>query len=285
MQSFEPRIAAHYGSLSARLKQACDHLLANPIDAASRSLRAVAADAALPPATFTRLAQALGYPGYDDLREDLRARITAQVQPMSDRAGQLQSDHADGGFAAAHIGACIANLDRLGQSLDQALLSDAADRLLAARRVVLVGGLGSAAAVQYLAHVARYCFDGWVVAGQPGLTTGAAVTGIGAGDAMLVITKPPFSSTSIRAAERAAAQGAFLVTITDSYACPALPIADAGFVVPTDSSHFYSSYVATIALVEALAGLLVSRAGPEAQARIAEVERNQRELGEVLPDS
>lgn len=284
METFEERLAGHYRGLSARLKQAGDHLLANPVDAASRSLRTMAADAGLPPATFTRLAQALGYPGYDALREALRRRISRQVHPMSDRAGQLQIAHASGDFAAAHLAACAENLDRLGTALDTALLMRAAERLLAARRVVLVGGLGSAAAVEYLAHIARYSFENWAVAGQSGLSTGAAVTGLGAGDAMLIVTKPPFSAMAVRAAQTASAQGAFLVAITDSYACPALPLADAGFVVPTESPHFYSSYVATIALIEVLAGLLVSRAGPTARARIAEVETSLRQVGEVLPD-
>lgn len=285
MDSFEERLAAHYANLSARLRQAGDHLLANPVDAATRSLRSVAAEAGLPPATFTRLAQALGYAGYDPLRDSLRRRISRHVHPMSDRAGRLQTDHgADGDFAAAHLAACTGNLDRLGQGLDRALLSRSADRLLAARRVLLVGGLGSGAAVDYLAHIAGFCFDGWSVAGRPGQSLGTALTGLGPEDAMLVITKPPFAATTIAAARVASGQGAFLVTLTDSYACPALALADAGFVVPSDSPHFYSSYVATIALVEVLAGLLVSRAGPAAQARIAQVEDNLRQLNEVLPE-
>ena len=71
------------------------------------------------------------------------------------------------------------------------------------------------------------------------------------------------------------------MVITDSHACPALRHASAGFVVPSDSPHFYSSYVATLVLAEAMVGMLVSRAGPAARARIARVEESSRRLGET----
>src|ERR1700752_4526050 len=58
-------------SLPARLQQVGRFVAANVYDATTRSMRDLAAVAGADPATFTRLAKALGYAGWDDLRAAL----------------------------------------------------------------------------------------------------------------------------------------------------------------------------------------------------------------------
>ena len=53
--------------------------------------------------------------------------------------------------------------------------------------------------------------------------------------------------------------------------------------MPTDSSHFFSSYVSTVALVEAMIGLLAVKAGALARERIRRIEDSNRRL-EYLAD-
>ena len=50
--------------------------------------------------------------------------------------------------------------------------------------------------------------------------------------------------------------------------------------MPSDSPQFFSSYAATLVLVETIIGMLVARAGPEAMDRIAEVEARNHRLEE-----
>jgi DNA-binding MurR/RpiR family transcriptional regulator len=167
------------------------------------------------------------------------------------------------------------------RDMDMALLERTVDRLHEARHVLLVGALGSTGIVEYLSYMANFCSGTWSMAGRMGASLGSALTGMDGRDAMVIVTKPPYAARSIEAAHMGAAQGAFVVVITDSPACPALPSASAGFVVPTDSPHFYSSYVATMVLVEIMVGMLVGRAGAVARSRIAQVEQSSRRLGEV----
>lgn len=285
--SFEQRLAREFGGLSEKLRLAGEYVASNPVDTATRSLRAVAHDSGLAPATFSRMARAVGYRSFEDLREEMREKIDRRVNSFADRAERLQTAHAQGqsGFFDAHIGSCQANLAQMGHDIDRAMLDHCVERLHAARQVQVLGALGSTGVVEYLAYMANYFTTNWSMASRMGASLGAGLTGLDERDALIIVTKPPFSTRSIEAATLAASQGAFVVVITDSHACPALRHATAGFVVPTDSPHFYSSYVATLAFVETLIGMLVSRAGPAARARIAQVEKSNLRLGEVWDGS
>ncbi|MBC7132991.1 MAG: MurR/RpiR family transcriptional regulator [Roseovarius sp.] len=276
-------MARNFDGLSDRLRQAAEYVAAHPVDIATRSLRAVAQESGLAPASFSRLARALDYRSFEALREAMRAKIDRRVNSFAERAERLQAAHEAGesSFCEAHVSACLRNLQTLLRDMDMALLDRTVERLHAARNVVLVGALGSTGIVEYLSYMANFCSGNWSMAGRMGASLGSALTGMDGRDAMVIVTKPPYSTRSVEAAHMAAAQGAFVVVITDSPACPALPSASAGFVVPTDSPHFYSSYVATTALVEIVVGMLVGRAGAAARARIAQVEQNSRRLGEV----
>ena len=114
-----------------------------------------------------------------------------------------------------------------------------------------------------------------------GASMASGLVGMSRHDVLIVITKPPFATNSIRAAQEGHEVGAFVIVVTDTHTCPALAHASANFIVPTESQHYFSSYASTIVLCEIMMGMLASRAGPSAQARITNVENRNRRLGEV----
>jgi DNA-binding MurR/RpiR family transcriptional regulator len=281
--SFEQRLAAQYGSLSARLRQAGDYIADNPISIATRSLRALASDSKLAPATFTRLAHALEYENFEALREVMRDQIGRRVLPFADRADRLQKDtlKPQESFLTHYGTACQDNIAALSAAIEPEQLERVADRLAGARRVVLLGALGSTGIAEYTAYIANFLGDNWEIGARAGASLGATLAGLDERDAVLVITKPPFARSSIRGAVLAHEQGAYVTLITDSRTCPALHAADDSFIVPTDSPHFYTSYVAIMFLLEAILAMVARRAGPRATERVAEVERRNRLLEEV----
>jgi hypothetical protein len=50
--------------------------------------------------------------------------------------------------------------------------------------------------------------------------------------------------------------------------------------VPASTPQYFTSYVATVALLETLVGFTVARAGPEVVRNIEETEKRRRRLGE-----
>ena len=98
---------------------------------------------------------------------------------------------------------------------------------------------------------------------------------------MIVLTKSPYAEASVRAVRVARTNGFTTSVLTDSHACPALEVADHPFIVPSQTANFFSSYTATLVLIETMMSMLVSRVGPEAEARIRATEEQTRKLTEV----
>lgn len=276
------RIAAEYAGLSSKLQDAADFVAENPVDVATRSLRAVSASSGLAPATFSRLARALGFKSYEGMRELSRQAVGRKYTSFSERVDRLQAEEQEAHtpFLLRQATACIDNLRMMGDAIDPARLDDAVSHLLGARQRVLFGVFGSTGIAEYFAYLGNYVLSGWHVAGRNGASVSMAIADLGPQDALVIITKPPFARRAVLAAEMGREQGAYVIVITDTHTCPALKNANAGFIVPTDSPQFFSSYSATIVLIETMIGMLVSRAGPQARARIRDVEERNRRLGE-----
>ncbi|WP_431270942.1 MurR/RpiR family transcriptional regulator [Dankookia sp. P2] len=128
--------------LPPQLAAAGRHIAERPFEAATRSMRTLAAEAGASPATFTRLAQALGFPGWDALRA---AAIEEQRRPApySSRAP------AAGGLAAIRAAEAL-NVEALAAIPDGAL--EAAAAALHAAPRIHVAGFRSCRAVALLLH-------------------------------------------------------------------------------------------------------------------------------------
>src|ERR1700722_5253617 len=101
-------------SLPLRLREVGRFVAANDYDATTRSMRDLAAEAGADPASFTRLAKALGYSGWDGLRAALtEARRPAQPSPFSGRAkGPRHGPNSDVALVASKLEAEAAGLVR-----------------------------------------------------------------------------------------------------------------------------------------------------------------------------
>lgn len=283
-RSFQQRLAENYTELSPRLREAGDYIVANPLDVATRSLRSAAHESHIAPASFSRLARALDYDSFEELRESMRDQIGQQVSTFAVRAEGLRQTLAESAheFVRRAREECFHNLDIFIANLSTAQLEETADRLYRARKVVVLGALGSTGIAEYAGYMANFLGPNWMLAGRMGASIGSALCDLDARDALLVVTKPPYARASIRAAECAHAQGAYVVVITDGHACPALRHAQSGFIVPGESPNFFTSYVGTVFLIEALMALIARKSGPETTARIADIERHNRALDEVI---
>ncbi|MEM8582541.1 MAG: MurR/RpiR family transcriptional regulator, partial [Pseudomonadota bacterium] len=279
------RIASHYSKLSGRLRDAADYVLANPVDVATRSLRSVAEESRLAPATFTRLAQALGFPGYEDLREKARRAVGKRYSGFSEKAQALHEGLASGSeppFLTRQCSAVIENLTATAQDLDPERIEAFVDDLEEARTVYAVGGLSSSGLIHHVVYLAGFFSDRWRMIGQSGAS---ALAGAGPGDMLIILTLRPFASGSIRLAQSAKSLGLEVAVITDTHACPALPHASHHFVVPTESPQFFSSNAAIVTFFETIMGMLVARMGVSAQERIAAVTNLNHDLEVYWPGS
>jgi len=285
-QTLKSVISAHYSRLSPQLRKAADFVLAHPTDVASNSLRSLSRDSGFAPATFTRLAQALGFDGFSELRDLARTALVLPDVSFSEKAAQLMQGAS--GDKTPHLFhrqslACIRNIEAAMQMIEPCRLDAAARRLRLSRRVLLYGALGSAGIAEYMSYMAGFFASNWTMVEDRGAPLGPSLSRLSPSDAIVVITMPPSARKAVLAAQEAARRGAYVMVITNTLSSPALKFASESFVVPSDSPQFFTSYTATLAVLEALVGVMVSQNGTAALSAISQSEAENLRLQDYWP--
>jgi DNA-binding MurR/RpiR family transcriptional regulator len=284
-QTIEEVVASHYADLSDQLRRAADIVVQNKVDVATRSLRALSAAHDLSPATLSRLSKALGFDGYDAMREVIRSAVERQMGTLSEKADRLRKDAAGkGSIFDRQAAACIANIEDMKELTPRTRIDQTVELLVGARQVVLFGAFGSSGIVEYLAYLANYFAPNWTLAGRRGASLGASLAGLGPEDVLFLVTTAPHARRAVMAAEAAAEQGASVIVVTDSHTCPSVKHAKVSLFVPTDSPQFFSSYAAMLVLMEGLIATLIVRSPEDLAARIRDAEEGNRKLGEFWID-
>src|SRR5690242_15207899 len=201
-------------SLPTRLQEVGRFVAANDYDATTRSMRELAAVAGADPAAFTRLAKAIGYSGWDELRAALtEARRPPQSSPFSGRArGRRQGPNADVSLVSDKLEAEAAGLSRIVPDA----VAKAARALHAARRIWIAGFRSCRSVAELLNYQLRLFRPDAVrligAAGPEDLDFG----GFRAGDAVVVIGFAPYSRSSVLAAHAAREAECKIVALADT---------------------------------------------------------------------
>ena len=263
------------GLLSPQLRRAARFLSRHPDLIAIYTLRDLAKRAAVAPATFVRLAQALGFPGYPELRREILGRILPAALTYAAKAEELQRVGDASGLYERIFAAQAANLQATQRANAPDVIRASAETLERARRVWIVGMRSLYPLAFYLHYVWGFFRHDLFLAASPAGTLDNALFAIERGDAMVVMTMAPYTREAVAAAEMAARAGARVVAITDSDLSPLAAHADHMLVAATDTPSFFHSLLAANALVEALIAMLANRGGNKA---VSAIRRTQDRL-------
>ncbi|SIN98160.1 transcriptional regulator, RpiR family [Bradyrhizobium erythrophlei] len=258
-------------SLPLRLREVGRFVAANDYDATTRSMRDLATVAGADPAAFTRLAKALGYSGWDELRSALtEARRPTEASPFSGRArGRRQGPNPEMSLVSDKFEAEAAGLARISP----AAVAGAAKALHATRRIWIAGFRSCRSVAELLNYQLRlFRPDAVQLVGGSGpedLDLGA----FRRGDAVVVIGFAPYSTASVLSARAAHHSGATLIAIADGVAAPMAEGAEHLLLFEAASSPgFFPSLTGAIAIAQSLAAATFTLGGPAAKRRLEETE-------------
>ena len=134
-------------ALSPQLRRAARFIVEHSGDVATRSQRHVSAVSKLPAPTFTRLARAVGLQSYDQLRDLCREDVLRNKTILADRAksliAEVNENAEEPSLISRHAASAIHNLQRVVEQTDPDRLTNAAQLLADARRVVLIGEMSA----------------------------------------------------------------------------------------------------------------------------------------------
>jgi len=248
-----------------RIKTALDHgmpvqmqaaarfIMDQPSEVALLSMREQARKAGVPPATMTRLAQRLGFSGYQDLKDAYVEAVRDNVAWFSGRAVNMLNRREQIGEVALisetvnSITNAVAELNRPA-SID-ALLK-ATDILEKARTVFCVGARATFPVAFLFDYTQRYYSDKIHLLEGPGGSGIDLMHHITGKDALLAVSLSPYANSTHRAAELAHAAGAKVVAITDSEFSPVARLARAAILVSAQSPSFFDTISPALAAAE-----------------------------------
>ncbi|MDE2379704.1 SIS domain-containing protein [Bradyrhizobium sp.] len=258
-------------SLPMRLQEVGRFVAANDYDATTRSMRDLAAEAGADPAAFTRLAKALGYSGWDQLRAALtEARRPSQTAPFSIRArGRRQGPHADVALVTDKLDAEAAGLARISA----ASIAHAARALHGAKRIWIAGFRSCRSVAELLNYELRLFRPDEVQlvggSGPEDLDLGA----FRSGDAVVVVGFAPYSRASVHSAHAAHRARATLIAIADAAAAPMAEGADHVLLYEAAASPgFFPSLTGAMAIAQSLAAVTFSLGGATSKKRLQDTE-------------
>src|SRR4051812_43229271 len=270
-------------SLPMRLQEVGRFVAANDYDATTRSMRDLAAVAGADPAAFTRLAKAIGYSGWDELRAALtEARRPEQSSPFSGRAkGRRGGPNPEMSLISDKLDAEAAGLARISPSS----VAGAAKALHNAKRI-WISGFRSCRSVAELLNYQLRLFRADTVqlvggSGPEDLDLGA----FRSGDAVVVIGFTPYSTASVLSARAAHASRATLVAIADKVSAPMAEGADHLLKFEAASSPgFFPSLPGAIAIAQSLAAATFMLGGATAKRRLEETEARLADTSQYVTE-
>jgi DNA-binding MurR/RpiR family transcriptional regulator len=279
------RLRVALPDLPGRLQQAGRFIAGNDFDATIRSMRELATAAGLQPASFTRLAQALGHAGWEDFREALiEARRPVPAAPAAPFSGRVRRPAKAAKSQAADLCAEMIAADAQAVSRVAPAPIAAAAKTLNASRRVWIAGFRSCRAVAELLHYQLRLFRPDAVrliaaAAPEDLDFGA----FRAGDAVVLVGFAPYSRSSVLAARAAREAGCTRIALADAPTAPMAEGADHLLLFDAATAPgFFPSLTGAIASVQALAAAAFALGGEAAQARLRRTETRLAALSQYV---
>jgi DNA-binding MurR/RpiR family transcriptional regulator len=259
--------------LPARLQDVGRYVAANDFDATTRSMRELAAAAGADPAAFTRLAQALGYSGWDELRGALietRRPPTPFSERLTSRAGSRRRQRQE----VSQLIKRMLDADACGiQRCEASPIAIAAKALHRATHIWIAGFRSCRSAAELLSYQLRLFRADAVrlVAGtEPADLDFAAFHG---GDAVVVFGFAPYSRACVATARAAHWAGCRLVAVADTPAAPMAEGADHLLLFEAAfSPGFFPSLSGAVAIAQCLAAATFALGGSAARKCLKDTE-------------
>jgi DNA-binding MurR/RpiR family transcriptional regulator len=250
--AIEKRIARFEDRLSPKRRRLLQATLEDPDETFFLSSRALARRYRVDPATIVRAVQALGYAHYTDFATDLREHFVSRLTPYRILKATTDEKRSLGDHVRHSLERDLGNLNRLQSGLDPERVVSFARRIHQARRILVVGSDLAASLAWFFAYaLLPLGFDAESPVGTGG-NLQHKVRLLARKDLLIAISFGRCLRVTVEAAKLARRRGVPTVAITNSDTTPLARVCDAYLVASTAGSTFTGSYVAPMALLNAV---------------------------------
>jgi DNA-binding MurR/RpiR family transcriptional regulator len=253
------RITSALDSLSPKHKRMARFILDNRYFTSFASASQVGEKNDTSTATVVRFAQALGYEGYPELQDALRAELPSYMTAANRMQALISSAKPPASSPQQVFYTDIQNIERTAGNLSDDNLNRALQMILKARRIQVIGAGLSSAASLFLAHSLKVMgFDVRAVEVE-GLQAAIELSHLQPGDLLIAIDLWRYVRMTVNAIGMAKQRGIQTIAITDSIVSPLAQMADCAFEIATEGVAHSLSVTALMSLLNVFVSLLADR--------------------------
>lgn len=220
-------------------------------------------------ATVVRAAQALGFSGWAELRQEVRSKYLASLSAV-----QVLAEHETPGATRTReaVRQDLSNLEALARTIEPTRIAEIAAAIAAAGKTVVVGSGSFLAPGLQLSHVGqtmgldiRLCRGG-------GTTLFNEVGLLGAGDVLVVFSFWWNAKEIVEAARVASDAGVRVVLVTDRQSTPFTELADIIVVIASEGVSTFPSLSAAMTVAHCVLAEIADQHGSDVRKAIGRAE-------------
>ena len=201
--------------------------------------------------TVVRFANALGYSGYPKLQDALQEVIKNKLTTVQ-RVDMVKEFNDDSAILKKIVKSDMDNIKDTLEEIDEKAFEEAANRILKAKRIYIVGMRSSFTIAQYLGFYLGIILDSVHVIRTDMGDAFEQVVKINEDDVLIAISFPRYSKKSYQIVSYAKEKGAHIVSLTDSPFAPVASFTDNLLLVKSNMVSFVDSLVQALSIANAL---------------------------------
>ena len=201
--------------------------------------------------TVVRFANALGYSGYPKLQDALQEVIKNKLTTVQ-RVDMVKEFNDDSAILKKIVKSDMDNIKDTLEEIDEKAFEEAANRILKAKRIYIVGMRSSFTIAQYLGFYLGIILDSVHVIRTDMGDAFEQVVKINEADVLIAISFPRYSKKSYQIVSYAKEKGAHIVSLTDSPFAPVASFTDNLLLVKSNMVSFVDSLVPALSIANAL---------------------------------
>lgn len=276
-RSVMERLRLRAATLTPGERKIARALMADYPAAGLRTSAELARRAGVSAPTVVRFAVQLGFPGYRELQDAIRAELSERMaSPLT-----LDSPVTSSDFLCQRAWTILGGgLQRTMSTILKADL-DRAVELLADRRrpVVSFGGRFTHLAAEYLDHHLRMMRPGTRLLTWRQQPESGFLADVGPRTVVVAFDVRRYQEDVVALAQLAAERGATVILVTDPWMSPISAVADVVLPAAVESISSFDSMTSVIAVVDVLVAGLYARLENSARQRMELIESGREELG------
>ena len=256
INDLKKRIKHKIPDLTKSQKIIANYIVENPQKLALRSVRDLEKELKISKSTIVRLAQMLGYDGFNELKSELLKEIEHNSGPIFRYKAFLSAPHEKSNYLQLIADESLINIHRTLQVIDSEQYKKTINLLKNASHVYTIGiGISSC-----LAEITTYLLTRVSIHSHfmphGTLTFAEQIINLSKDDVIFAFSFPPYSKETIEAANYAQERGIKTVSVTDKATSKIVQYSDANLQVFVDSITISNSIMSVLVLLYSIVAQL-----------------------------